>query len=176
MTTLGASPNQPTLREVIVAGDRDAAAGFFDGRGAMIREYCDELCSPPLVDDAVIAAFSDFRGRLIMAPADADLDDLLRKATRSIAATRMDVHAATDRERDRRAISGTCLALPELLAAHRNGELRHGDEPIRQHLRDCRVCQYTEERLANAEEAFTRTPSGQPPQRVRDAWLGLAPC
>jgi hypothetical protein len=164
------------LLQVIVSGDRDAAAGFFDGRAPTVREYCAELCPPGLVDDATIAAFLDFRGRLVQAPADTDLDDLLRRATRTAAASKMHVAAPAVRGRGKRAVGPVCLALPELLAAHRSGELPRNDELIRHHLRDCRVCQYTEERLAQAEDAFDRGPSGQPPEHVRATWLQLAAC
>ncbi len=158
------SGERPTLLELIAAGDPDAAAGFYDARAPSVREYCVEICSPEQADQATLAAFVDFLGRVGGAPADADPDELLRKSTRTAAASRM--HLSEPHE-------PTCRSIPELIAARANGELPHNEEPINEHLERCATCRHTAERLAQAEDALIRTPSGHPPEHVREGWLQI---
>jgi hypothetical protein len=154
-----------TLAQLIAAGDIDAAAGFYDAHAPSVLQYCAEICPAELIDEATLAAFVDFRGRLLSAPPDADLDQLLARATRVAAASRMDVPDAQHPE---------CRLLPELVAARLNGETRHGEHTVNAHARSCRACQRTVERLAGAEDAMVRAPTVEPPSHVRAAWLELA--
>jgi hypothetical protein len=153
------------LIELIAVGDPDAAAGFYDARSPSVREYCSEICSPELIDEATLGAFVDFLARVGVASSEADADDLLRKATRGAAASRM--HLPEPHE-------PACRSIPELIAARANGELPHGDGPITEHLKRCSACRRAARRLADAEDALARNPTEQPPQHVRAAWLQLA--
>src|SRR5205807_7323758 len=120
-----------SLHEVITAGDPDALAGYYDARAASVNEYCAQLCPPELVDEAVLAAFADFLGRLHTGSPDADLDELLLRSTRTAAASRMDRPAPREQE---------CRWIPELIAARANGEFPHDEQLINKHLDRCRSC------------------------------------
>jgi hypothetical protein len=150
------------LLALIAAGDVDAAAGFYDGRASSVREYCVQLCSPELVDQATLAAFVDFRARAVTAPPDIDADDILRRAAREVAAGRLrDVHLAE------------CRAIAELLVARMNGELTPSEEPLEQHLMRCSTCRRTAARLTDAEAALSGAGDELPPDQIRLAWLEL---
>jgi hypothetical protein len=156
---------QPTLFELIAAGDPDAVAGFYDARVASVCEYCAEVLTAELVDEAVLAAFVDFLGRVGTATASADPDDLLRKSARLAAASRVQVSYVRE---------PACRGVAEVVAALASDELQHDEEPIARHLKRCWRCRGTARHLMQAEDAFVRPPAGQPSEEVRAAWLELA--
>jgi hypothetical protein len=158
------SDEQESLVQLLAAGDRDAAAGFFDARAPSVKEYCAELCPPDQVDQATLAAFVDFLGRICTAAPDDDPDELLRKATRTAAASRMKIAEPHE---------PTCRSIPDLIAARANAEMRRSEEPINKHLGRCDTCKSTAERLTRAEDALIRDPSSAPPENVRRAWLQI---
>jgi hypothetical protein len=170
----------PSLATLIREGDPDAVAGFYDGRAGSVREYCASLCPAALVDEATLAAFVDFLGRLENADDDADVDELVLQATRTSAAGRLRIvgpPSTVGRLLGRGAQAGNqpeCQSMPELLAAQANGELPAEQHGHRQHLKRCRVCQVTAARLGEAEWAFIRQPEGQPGPDVRRRWLEIA--
>jgi hypothetical protein len=155
----------PILVDLILSGDQDALAGFYDGRAPSVHEYCAQVCPSEYVEEAVFASFADFLGRARAAGAEADLDDLLRKSARTAAASRMDVSNKRD---------PACRSMPELIAARANGELPHDEGPINEHLERCRPCRQTAQRLVEAEDALVRPPSRQSSNEVRTAWLVIA--
>jgi hypothetical protein len=170
----------PSLAALIRDGDPDAAAGFYDGRAGSVREYCASLCPAGLVDEATLAAFVDFLGRLEHAGEDADVDELVLQATRTSAAGRLRIvgpRSALGRLLGRGGQPGNqpeCQSMPELLAAEANGELPAEQRGHRQHLQHCAVCKVTAARLREAEWAFIRQPDGQPGPDVRRRWLEIA--
>jgi hypothetical protein len=153
-----------TVLELIVAGDVDAAAGFYDGRAPSVREYFTRLCRPESVDEATLAAFVDLRGRAANAPPDADADDILSRAARTAAAGRLEL-------RDER--WAECRATVELLVARMNGELVRGEAPLERHLKRCSSCRQTAERLASADAALSSAGGEAPPNQIRASWLEL---
>ncbi len=157
--------SEQTLLGLIAGRDPDAAAGFFDAHAPGVRRYSKWVAPPERIDEATLAAFVDFLGRVAAAPPGADLEDLLRKATRSAAASRAEVTGAREPE---------CHAMPELLAATINEELVRDDAPLRAHLKRCGHCRQTAERLAQADGAWiTSAGEAAPPEHVRSAWLEL---
>jgi hypothetical protein len=152
------------LAEMIRSRDRDALAGFFDGRAGYVIAYCGRLCAPGLADEAALAAFVDFLARVQAAAVDSDLDLLLVKATRGCAAARLDLHDAP----------AICRAAPELLAASANGELRHDDEALAEHLEHCERCQATAQRLLDGERALKERPAVPATDELREEWLRIA--
>jgi hypothetical protein len=165
MNEEGTSKLQPTVVALIASGNADAAAGFYDAHAPGVREYCSELCPPELVDEATRAALIDFLGRASSAADDVDPVELLLKASRTAAAARIDV-ADSDRPE--------CRAIPDLIAARINDELVRDDGQLRRHLRRCQACADLAMRMAEADDAFARTPQGTPASEVRAAWLELA--
>jgi hypothetical protein len=175
-----------SFAQLAFSRDPEALASFYDERAGRVSEYCMLVCQSALVDEATFAAFIDFLGRLTEVGPEADLDDLLRKATRSAAAGRAEVRAEV-REvvvpaRHRRSArkpapalgpGAICQAMPELLAAYANGELA-GHEQLDEHLAGCSVCRTTATRFRRAEAAFTREPSRAPDQEIRRVWLEIA--
>jgi hypothetical protein len=123
------------------------------------------LCGGERVDEAVLAAFTDFLGRTRSAEAGIDADELLRRSTRAAAVARMQ---AADEQGD------ACRGARELIAARISGELRHDDEPLRKHLRGCPACRSAAGLIARAEDALARTPEGPPSGELRARWLELA--
>ncbi len=106
----------------------------------------------------------NFLARATERPAGIVPEDLLRKATREVAAGRMG-HALEPGD-------PRCVAMPELLAARVNGELPGSERLVIEHLADCVTCQASAARLEQAETAFADWPV---PQRdARGAWLELA--
>jgi hypothetical protein len=170
----------PSLAALIRDGDPDAVAGFYDGRAGSVREYCASLCPAGLVDEATLAAFVDFLGRLENAGDDADLDELVLQATRTSAAGRARILGPPSAVRRLLGHGGQagsqpeCRSMPELLAAEANGELPAEQHAHREHLNECRVCRVTEARLREAEWGFIRQPEGQPGPEVRRRWLEIA--
>jgi hypothetical protein len=152
------------LAELIRARDRDALAGFFDGRGGYVVAYCGGLCAPGLADEAALAAFVEFLARVDAAAPGSDLDLLLVKATRGCAAARLDLHDAP----------AICRAAPELLAASANGELRHSDDALARHLEQCERCQATAQRLLDGERALKDRPAAPATDELREEWLRVA--
>jgi hypothetical protein len=137
------------------------------------------VCPSQLVDEATFVAFRDFLGRLVTADPDADLDDLLWKATRGAAAGRAEVNSnsreggGATRSATQREPEATCLAMPELLAAYASGELPRNGQ-LDRHLVGCTVCRATATRFRAAEGALTIKPREQPPKVIRRAWLEIA--
>ncbi len=150
----------------------------------MVHAYCEVACAPELVSEAAEAAFLDFVGRLSAAdPGEQPPEALLLAATRSAAASRFaapapeatapteatePAHTGSHRVR-RRPVpppqTRVCAAMPELLAARANGELRGDDRAIAHHVAGCAVCTATEARMQAAEAAFSRAstrPAGDP--------------
>jgi hypothetical protein len=153
---------------MIRAGDRGAIEELLDRLGGSVERYCAELCPPAAVRDAVLVAFSDFFARLDHAPHDADPDQLLLMATRSAASGRAEVRAQPQspapnakrglahRHRGPTATGDTvCPAVPELLAAAANGELRAG-EALMAHVEACPTCRDTSQRMEAAAAAHER--------------------
>jgi hypothetical protein len=181
------SPEQAaSFAQLVFNRDPDALASFYDERAGTVREYCMLVCLAGLVEDATFAAFIDFLGRLTEVGPGADLDDLLRKATRSAAAGRAEVRAevrevvvpARNRRSARKPAPAPgpgpiCQAMPELLAGYANGELS-GHEQLDEHLAGCSVCRTTATRFRRAEAAFARAPSRDPDGEVRRVWLEIA--
>jgi hypothetical protein len=155
----------PILVELILFGDQDALAGYYDGREASVHEYCAQVCPDEQVEEAVLASFTEFLGKVRAAGPDADPDDLLRKSTRTAAASHMEVSNIRD---------PACRTMPELIAARANGELPRDGGPISAHLEHCRSCRHTVQQLVEAEDAIVRPASGQPSQDVRTTWLLIA--
>lgn len=161
------------------ARDLDALGHFYDRHAGNVREYCAVVCPAELVDEATFVAFADFLGRLASADPDADLDDLLWKATRGAAAGRAEVRgegrqtAASPRGPARTEPDATCLAMPELLAAYASRELPRNGQ-LDRHLVGCAVCRATARRFREAEGALTTTPRQEPPKFIRRAWLEIA--
>lgn len=127
-----------------------ATTAFYDVRTEAVRGLCASLCPAERVEDAMQATFLDFVARVAAAPSDADLEDLLRRAVREVAASRMDPADGADRE----SIPPVCRAMPELLAADANGELPPEYEPLTEHLQSCEICQGNRRRVESAEAAF----------------------
>ncbi|MGI8904003.1 MAG: hypothetical protein ACR2IP_10175 [Solirubrobacteraceae bacterium] len=160
----GAAGAERSLAELILAGDPDALAGFFDARESSVRSFCVEASPAELVEEACAAARIDFIGRLRTAREQdlsrLDLDELLLKATRSATAGRFKVQApplAAGRRgkwTGRPVDQATCQVMPELLAGGANGELSAGAEQLRPHVRRCPTCQGTAARMQRAERAF----------------------
>jgi anti-sigma factor RsiW len=181
------SPEQAaSFAQLVFNRNPDALAKFYDERAGRVREYCVLACQAPLIEEATFAAFIDFLGRLTEAGPEADLDDLLRKATRSAAAGRAEVRVETrevvEPARHRRSArkpaptagpGPICQAMPELLAAYANGELA-GHEQLDEHLAGCSVCRTTATRFRRSESAFTREPSRAPDEEIRRVWLEIA--
>ena len=155
----------PILVDLILSGDQDAVAGYYDGRAPSVYQYCAQLCPGPAVEEAVLASFADFLGRARSAGADADLDDLLRKSARIAAASRMQVGKSRD---------PICRSMPDLIAARANEELPYSEEGIVAHIRHCRTCRQTAQRLIEAEDALVQPASRQAPEEIRTAWLLIA--
>jgi hypothetical protein len=152
---------------------QDALARFYDERAGNVRQYCAVICPGQFVDEATFVAFRDFLARLAEAGPDADVEDLLWKATRGAAAGRAEVRAELQASGERSEPGATCLAMPELLAAYVSGELPRNSE-LDEHLLQCTVCRSTAVRFRDAEGAFTAEPSEQPPEAIRRAWLEIA--
>jgi hypothetical protein len=142
-----------SLAERIRAGDAKAISTFRELHVRQMKSYCDVACSPPLVDEAIGAAFVDFLGRVTEGrQSDEELEGTLLEATRAAAAARITVEAT----------QAECTAVPELLAAQANAELPGDDRILLEHLRDCRVCQATHARMEEAEQAFWPEPEPEP--------------
>ena len=145
-----------TLPELLRSGDPDAFAGFRDAHLGAVRAYAAAVCPDDRTADACDAAFIDFIGRLRSGPSpDEDLESLLLKATRSACSGRFIVvpTAGSTRRRSGSEIA-ICNAVPELLAAERNGESRHDARLVRVHTQRCPTCATTSERIARAERAY----------------------
>jgi hypothetical protein len=84
--------------------------------------------------------------------ADQGLEAVLLAATRSAAAGRFAAPAAPTPQ------TRICAAMPELLAARANGELRGDGHAVTQHLAQCTACTASEARLRDAEAAFSTSP------------------
>ena len=157
------------LLALITARDPSAMSDFYDDHAGAVRLFCATVCPSGRVDEAIRAAFVDFFGRTLEAEAGADPSDLLRRATREVAASRIDVHARTGSRP-----SIICQSAPELLASRANGELPGRDKTLLKHLRGCATCQTIEATLEAAEIAFEDESRVNPPEGCRDAWLELA--
>ena len=156
---------------MIAARDREAMARFFEGHGLVVQQYCSLVAAMERIDEAANAALLNFLARAMTAPADADPDDLLRKALREVAAARMEFRAGNGGSD---AVDPICLAVPELLAARRNQELPGSEALLEEHLQGCEICRFTAARLEGAESAFGSMFGGELYRRTRDQWLGLA--
>lgn len=147
-----ASAQAPTAtaslaERIRAAGDDAIVAAFRNAHLPKVQSYCTVVCLPERVDEACDAAFQDFVGRVrIGRGSQADARELLLKATRSAAAG----HYALEASR----ADSDCAAMPDLLAASRNGELQGDEQTVRRHLEACVRCAATAERMARAERAF----------------------
>jgi hypothetical protein len=142
---LSAAADSLSLAERIRAGDAKAISTFRELHVRQMKSYCDVACPPPLVDEAIGAAFVDFLGRVTEGrQSDEELEGTLLEATRAAAAARITVEAT----------QAECTAVPELLAAQANAELPGDDRVLFEHLRDCPVCRATHARMEEAEQAF----------------------
>jgi hypothetical protein len=154
----------PSLGELLLGGDPDACAGFFDAHAPAVRAYCFEVCPSSTLDGAIAAAFLDFFGRLRAGQhANADLTTLLLRATRTAAAWRLELPRAD------------CRAAAELLATYANGELARNPKPLRRHVRRCGTCRETERRMERAEAAYEQGSETPPAKTVRAAVLRIVP-
>ena len=154
----------PSLAELLRARDLDALTGFYDARGPYVEAYCRAICRPEEVEDATLAAFTEFLARSSGAGVDDDLDLLLVKATRGAAATRMALDTSAPE----------CRSMPEVLAARANGEHLRDERPFASHLDECETCRDTAARLLDAEQALKGEPKSEPSASVRETWLALA--
>lgn len=132
-----------------------ATTAFYDDQTEAVRSFCASLCPAERVEDAMEATFLDFVARVAAAPSDGDHEDLLRRAVREVAASRMDPAAGADRE----SIPPVCRAMPELLAASANGELPAEYEPLTEHLQSCEICQGNQRRMEAAFGALAQRES-----------------
>jgi hypothetical protein len=141
-----------SLARTIAAGDADAIAGFRDAHIETVRRYCGAVCASDRAEDACDAAFREFVARVREAgDSEIDLDRVLLQATRSAAAGRFELRGsvqATD--------PAVCAAMPELLAAEANGELRTDPEVLRRHREGCARCGAIAAQLERAEHEFSR--------------------
>jgi hypothetical protein len=160
--SVGAQRAHPSLAALIGAGDLDAFAGFRDAHAAKVRSYCGEVCARERVEEALAAAFIDFLARLrIAGDHDSSLEKLLLAATRSAAAGRFEVwRSLAAVEQTGSEIHPDCAAMPELLAASANGELRGDRTTITRHLSSCPTCAITADRTQQAARRFAATPAG----------------
>jgi hypothetical protein len=144
---------------MMIEGDLDVIAGFREAHAHKIRSYCEEACRPELAETACEAALRELLARLRAREVEpVDVEEMLLQATRSAAAGRFQVETAPRRLRRSRVPSDpTCLAMPELLAAHANGELTGDASPIEHHLERCLTCARTIARMTHAERAFARS-------------------
>ena len=162
-----AGPMKPTERELIAARDHDAMARFYDRHAAMVGEFCGAVCPDERVDEAVAAVFVNFLGRVTEGQTDEEPEELLRRAAREIAASRMEVGGVFADERE----DPVCRAMPELLAARVNGELHGQAGPLAEQLAGCPTCQAAAARLGQAEVMF---PVGQPVGRPSSLLSGCS--
>jgi hypothetical protein len=153
-----------SLAELIAFGDMDALAGFRDAHVGKVRAFCEIACPSAQVDAACEATFVEFVARVKADPSDdRALEALLLRATRSAAAGRFLVEqpAASADVTDELAAHvdpAICHAMPELVAAHQNGELRDDPEDLQRDQRRCVTCTATVARMQEAEQAFTAAP------------------
>jgi hypothetical protein len=140
------SDDGQSLVQTIRRGDPDAIAGFRDAHIEKVRSYCARVCPPDRVDEACAAAFREFVARLRDGDGRVALDRVLLLATRSAAAGRFELDAPAN--------AAICLAMPELVAAQANGELRADPATLRLHQQECPVCAATADRTNQAEDAF----------------------
>jgi hypothetical protein len=136
-----------SLAETIRAGNPDAIAGFRDAHIAKVRSYCAQVCPSDRIDETCEAALREFVTRVRESDARrVNLGRELLRATRSAAAGRFELSTQTD--------AAVCVAMPELIAAEANGELRAEASSLHRHERACPTCAETAERMRRAEEAF----------------------
>jgi hypothetical protein len=158
----------PTELELIAVRDEGAMARFYERHAAGVRQFCAAVCPADRVDEAVEAAMVTFLARATETPADAAPEDLLRNATREVAAGRMTPEATPPSD----SVDPVCRAMPELVAAHINGELLGSGDLVDEHLRGCPICQASAARLEQAEVAFAAWPTAA--RETRDTSLRLA--
>ncbi len=166
------APNagEPSLAELIRAGDLDAIAGFQVTHVEQVRSYCEIVCAADRVQEACDHVFLEFVGRVREGDAtpgaaaalgrDAQLDELLLQATRSVSAARLQRRPAStgSRRAPRFEVQdASCAVMPELVAAAANGELRGDGEAVRAHVASCPACKAMAARLQRAERAFLRS-------------------
>lgn len=159
------------LSERILMGDREAIASLYDESLPRVHAYCELVCPPERVQDAVRACFLDFLARLeLVGVSDAGLTSLLLKATRSAAASRTVVAAPASQgpASEVPSAGAVCWSMCELFAAQANGELP-SENGLVEHLQHCPVCQLTRSRLSEAEHAFTQPPEDEAAQDVAGA-------
>lgn len=142
-------------------------SAFREQHADRIEAYCRVACSADRIDEATEAAFVDFVGRVSeQRVADDGLEATLARAVRSAAAPRIPIEGG---HRD-------CAAVPELLAARANGELPGSDQFLREHLRDCPVCQGTRTRFDRAERVVASlVAKPAPPAPARPAPAETSP-
>ncbi len=147
-----------SLAETIRLGDPDAFAGFRDAHAGKVRGYCETVCVPELVLQACDASFLDFRGRLSATQSAAvDLSDVLLRSTRCAAAGRFELARPRPSAGESLAFhadTGICAAMPELLAAAANDELRGNPSELLGHQNSCATCAAIAARMREAERAF----------------------
>jgi hypothetical protein len=147
---LPSQPDLPSLVELLRRGDHDAIAGFRDSHRQKVRGYCEQACLPERIDEACAAALTEFVARVRTSKDDVAPVDVLLAATRAAAAGRFNVIILGAGVRGDR----TCAAMPELLAAQANGELRSDGQQVRQHVEQCETCRASEQRMREAERTF----------------------
>ena len=132
-----------SLLSQIAAREPEAMARFYDDHAGSVRQFCATVCPPYRLEEAVAAAFVNFLGRTAEAGPNTDPRDLLHRATREAAASRIEVESRLGS----RPASQICLAAPELLASRANGELPRADRPLLKHIRGCETFRTTEAML-----------------------------
>ncbi len=152
----------PSLAATIRLGDVDAVAGFRDAHAEKVRSFCASVCAPERLDDACEAAFIEFVARIRTTEiGDERLDDLLLKATRSAAAGRCQIirpRPSRDGAQASHPDPRICAAMPELLAAAANSELRGDPAALAREQESCPTCAATAARMRTAERAFALAP------------------
>jgi hypothetical protein len=144
---------------MIRGGDADAIAGFRDAHEDLVTAFCAAFCTPERVGEAVDAAFLEFVARV---RAGAGTDDepvqgLLLNATRAAAAGRALI-APFDSARPSHSDPRLCAAMPELIAAAANGELRGDPTDLAREQAACVTCAATAARMRDADQAFALAP------------------
>jgi hypothetical protein len=156
----------PTEFELIAIRDEDAMNRFYERHVAVVRQFCAAICPPERIEEAVEAAMLIALARASEASVGGRPEDVVRKATREVAAARMAPGVGTGQVTD-----PVCRAVPELLAARANGELRGPDGPLAEHLSSCAVCQMSAARLQEAESAFLEWANGEPVHQAESTQL-----
>jgi DNA-directed RNA polymerase specialized sigma24 family protein len=158
-----------TELELIVARDEETMGRFYDVHVNEVRRFCAALCPADRLGEAVDATLVGFLARASEATAGTRPDELLRKAAREVAASRMEPGGEAGA-----GAGPLCRAMPELLAARANQELSGAEDQMLAHLESCDVCRESAARLEEAERAFVAPSEDPAAAQGRETWVQLA--